>query len=152
MLQTAASVAEKRKRKNMKTLNHLLVAAVVAFTLNAAFAVESKNTALLHSPRYLEEHPELLRGQSSGQESKTVYQAKLTENVALANSPRFREAHPELRWATSSPEQSLSRNVSESERLSKLTENKALANSPRFLEEHPELLHVEPVYEIAPLK
>ncbi|HWC60234.1 MAG TPA: hypothetical protein VHC44_11120 [Verrucomicrobiae bacterium] len=137
----------------MKTLNHFLVAAVAAFTLNAAFTAEaSNNTALLHSPRYLEEHPELLRGQSVDRASTTIHHAKLTENIALANSPRFREAHPELRWATPLPDQSLTRNASESERLSKLTENKALANSPRFLEEHPELLHVEPAVEIAPLK
>ena len=136
----------------MKTLNHLLVAAATAFALNVALATEaSNNTALLHSPRYLEEHPELLRGQSSGRESKTVYQARLTENIALANSPRFREAHPELQ-VTPSPDQSLARNASDRDRLSKLTENKALANSPRFLEEHPRLSNVEPVYEIAPLK
>jgi len=135
----------------MKTLNYLLVAAAAGFALNVALATEaSNNTALLHSPRYLEEHPELLRGQSSGRESKTVYQAKLTENIALANSPRFREAHPELQ--VTPPDQSLAQNVSKRDRLSQLTENKALANSPRFLEEHPELLHVEPVYEIAPLK
>ena len=137
----------------MKTLNHLLVAAVAALTLNAAFAAEaSKNTALLHSPRYLETHPELLRGQTFGGASKTVYQAKTTENIALVNSPRFREAHPELRWATSSPDQSLARNASESERLRRLTENKALAASPRFLEAHPELLHGQHVFEVAPLK
>ena len=135
----------------MKTLNHLLVAAAAAFALNVALATEaSNNTALLHSPRYLEEHPELLRWQPSGRESNTVYQARLTENIALANSPRFREAHPELQ--VTPPDQSLAPNASERDRLSQLTENKALANSPRFLEEHPELLHVEPVYEIAPLK
>jgi hypothetical protein len=137
----------------MKNLNQLLVAATVAFALNVALATQaSNNTALLHSPRYLEEHPELLRGQPSGRESKTVYQAKATENIALANSPRFREEHPELRWSTPAPVESVARNVGESERLSKLTENRALANSPRFREEHPELLHIQPVYEIAPLK
>jgi len=136
----------------MKTLNYLLVAAVTTFTLNVALATEaSNNIALLHSPRYLEEHPQLLRGQSFGRESKAVYQAKLTENIALANSPRFREAHPELR-VTPLADQSVAQNVSGSDRLSKLTENRALATSPRFLEAHPELLYSKPVFEIAPLK
>ena len=119
----------------MKTLKHLLVAAVAAFTFNAAFAAEaSKNTALLTSPRYLEEHPELLRGQTFSGESKIASQAKLTGNIALANSPRFREAHPELRLSSSSAEQLPARQVSESERRGKLTANKALAASPRFRE------------------
>jgi predicted nicotinamide N-methyase len=137
----------------MKTLKHLLVAAVAAFTFNTAFAAEaSKNTALLTSPRYLEEHPELLRGQTFGGESKIASQARLTGNIALANSPRFREAHPELRLFTSSPTPSPSRSISETERLSKLTAHKALAASPRFREQHPEILRVQPVFQVAPLK
>lgn len=136
----------------MKTLNHLLVAAAAAFTLNVAPAIAApNNTALLHSPRYLEAHPELLREQPAGREFKTVYQAKLTENIALANSPRFRETHPELR-VTPSADQSVAQNVSERERLSKVRENRALVRSPRFLELHPELLRGAPVFEIAPLR
>ena len=141
-----------KEHEIMKTLNHLLLAAAAAFTLNVAPATAApNNTALLHSPRYLEAHPELLRGQPSGGESKTVYQARLTENIALANSPRFREAHPELR-VTPSADQSLAQNVSASDRLSKLTQNRAFAASPRFVELHPELSRSTPVYQIAPLK
>ena len=133
-------------------MNHLLLAVAAAFTLNVAPATAAPlNTALLHSPRYLEAHPELLRSQTAGPKSKTVYQATLTENIALANSPRFREAHPELR-VTPSADQSLAQNTSARDRLSKLMQNKAFAASPRFVELHPELLRREPVYQIAPLK
>jgi hypothetical protein len=147
----------------MKTLNSLLVAAASAVALGATFCAQageggvsstlSRNAAVLASPRYLEEHPELLRGRSFDWESPSIKaerQAKLTENIALANSPRFREEHPDLRWSGSSPENR--QVISETDRLNKLTENAALANSPRFREEHPELLHVEPMIEIAPLK
>jgi hypothetical protein len=146
----------------MKTLKQLLTTVTFLLAANMLFAAEtdktaipsksSKNTALLASPRYLENHPELLRGQSSVGEAKTANKAKPTENIALANSPRFREAHPELRWTTSSADQMLAQNTSQSERLSQLTQNKALAASPRFLEQHPELLHSKPVFEMAPFK
>lgn len=141
-----------KENKRMKTLNHLLITAVAAFWVNAAFATTAPNTALLHSPRYVEAHPELLRGQTSGGESKKIYQSRLTENIALANSPRFREAHPELRREVSSQNQSLAVNASETERLNKLTENRALAASPRFVEQHPELRSGQRVFEVAPLK
>ena len=68
-----------------------------------AVAQSSRNAVLLASPRYLEEHPEVLRTKSSGGESPVLLTdrpAKLTENIALTNSPRFREAHPDLRWPT----------------------------------------------------
>jgi hypothetical protein len=137
----------------MKKLKHLLVAAVAAFAFNAAFAAEaSKNTALLTSPRYLEEHPELLRGRTFGGESKIASQVNLAGNIALANSPRFREAHPELRWAASSVPQSGTPSISESERWARLTANKALAASPRFREAHPEVSREQPAFQVAPLK
>jgi hypothetical protein len=145
----------------MKTLNRLLLAAA-ALAVSGTLATQagepaqiSKNAAWLASPRYLEAHPELLRGQPSVVESpalKTSHLAKLTENTALVNSPRFREAHPELRWIPTSADQIVAQDTSRGDRLSKLTQNKALATSPRFLEQHPELLHSAPVYEIAPLK
>ena len=148
----------------MKRLNHLVLTASAA-ALGMALAAQAgeplaivkspENTALLASPRYLEEHSELLRVPSSREKPSTLQTdrlARLTENTALANSPRFQEDHPELRWAMSSGQQSIAQNVNERDRLSKLTENKALAASPRFLEEHPELLRSEPVFEIAPLK
>jgi hypothetical protein len=146
----------------MKTLNSLLAVAT-AVTLTTSFSAQagepgspsklSRNVAVLASPRYLEEHPELLRAQPSGLESAAINAdrlANLTENAALANSPRFREEHPELRWSGSAPEYQQA--FSETDRLWKLTENAALANSPRFREEHPELLHAESAVEIAPLK
>ncbi len=120
-----------------------------------SIASSTKNTALLASPRYLEEHPELLRTPLSREKASTLQPdrlATLTENTALARSPRFREEHPELRWTMPSAEQSSAQNVVVSDRLDKLTENKALAASPRFKEEHPELLRSEALFEIAPLK
>jgi hypothetical protein len=147
----------------MKTFKHIILVAAAALTVNivpatqagepSALAESSKNTALLHSPRYREEHPEVLRTGSAFVEStehKTKRLAELTENSALANSPRFREEHPELRWVASPAEPRQA--INEVERLRKLTENTALANSPRFREEHPELLRGEPEFEIAPLK
>src|SRR6267378_1178590 len=110
----------------------------------------SQNRALLRSPRYLEEHPELLRSRA-GTESRVFEPerpAKPTANIALANSPRYREEHPELRWAKLPAKPAVSAN----EGLAKLMENKALAASPRFREEHPGLLRGEPALEIAPLK
>lgn len=144
----------------MKIPNHLLVAAAAALTVNVALAAQAgepdsiasstKNTALLASPRYLEEHPELLRTAAKSEPSPVRKADRLTRNSALANSPRFREEHPGPLWAKSSAEQGTT--VSERDRLVKLTENKALANSPRFREEHPELLRGGPEFEIAPLK
>ena len=149
----------------MKILNHLSVAAAVALTVNSALTTQAggphtlakltTNKALLHSPRYLEEHPELLRpAESEQRERSTMHKrdsaAKLSANTALAHSPRFREEHPELLWATSPAQQRMAQ--SETDRLTKLTENKALTNSPRFREEHPELLRSGPEFEIAPLK
>ena len=149
----------------MKMLNHLSVAAAVSLTVNVALIAQAgephdlakltTNKALLHSPRYLEEHPELLRPAEREQSEQSAmhkrdWLAKLNANTAQAHSPRFREEHPQLMWATSSAEEQTA--VKERDRLDKLTENKALANSPRFREEHPELSRGEPEFEIAPLK
>jgi len=153
-----------RKSKAMKTLNGLLMTGAALITVNLAIATQagepstlpkSLNKALLASPRYLEEHPELLRGQQAAGESPALnpgHLATVTENNALAHSPRFREEHPELRWAMPSAQESVAQNGRDGDRLSKLLENKALAASPRFREEHPELLRREPLFEIAPLK
>ena len=141
----------------MKSLNYLLIAAAVATMANVAPATQAgerhpwakltPNKAILHSPRYLEEHPELLRATQDEQSSarKTHSLANLNRNSALANSPRFREEHPELLWTNPSPGRTT---ASEQE----LTENKALVNSPRFREQRPELLRGGPAVEIAPLK
>ena len=149
----------------MKRLNHLVLTVASAAALGMALPLQAReslagvktpqDTARLSSPRYLEEHPELLRMPSSGAEPSVLPRdrlAKLTENTALANSPRFQEEHPELRWVLPPGQQFIPATVSQRERLEKLTENTALANSPRFLEAHPELLRREPWFEVAPLK
>jgi hypothetical protein len=144
----------------MKKWNHFMLFAAVT-TMGVSLSAQTcqlpasvqltANAALLASPRYREEHPELLRAWTSDQETP-AYQAqrlvKLTENAALANSPRFLEEHPELLRAAL-PEQDTQAS-SKGDRLRKLTENKALAASPRFREKHPELLRIESVSEAAP--
>jgi len=85
----------------MKKLNHLLLTMACGFGVALSAQgreVSPNNTALLASPRYLEEHPELLRIPSSQEPSALQRDrlARLTENTALANSPRFLEEHPEL--------------------------------------------------------
>ncbi len=119
----------------------------------SATAEPTDNAALLSSPRYLEDHPELLRPPPSREENpalKAQRLAVLTENSALANNPRFLEDHPVLLRAAYSTDQSQS--VSQADRVRKLTENKALADSPRFQELHPQLLRAQPLFEIAPVK
>src|SRR6266446_4754251 len=115
-----------KMNKAMKTLNYLVLtvgsAAALAMALPAhageslAVGKTPKHTALLSSPRYLEEHPELLCMPFSDKEPAALQKdrlAALTENSALANSPRFLEAHPELRWAAPSEQQSNAQTVSE---------------------------------------
>jgi hypothetical protein len=146
----------------MKGLSHLILT-IAAAAFGAALLAQAdeppaiektpKNAALLASPRYLEEHPEVLRGGTAGGPStalKTDRPAKLTRNASLVNSPRFREEHPELVWVAPPAEKRQA--ISESNRLQELTKNKALAASPRFREEHPGLSRGGPVFEIAPLK
>lgn len=150
----------------MKTRN-LIVAAVAVATLNVTTSVQageplrssgSRNVALLNSPRFLEEHPELLRAAPSAKGTRAMDHrkaerlAKLTANSALASSPRFREEHPELRWATPAVMEFITRAVDESDRLANLKANRAVAKSPRFLEEHPELSRGTVEFEIAPVK
>jgi hypothetical protein len=137
----------------------IVVAATVGGSLSAqtckpsASPVLTDNAALLSSPRYQEEHPELLRGQPSSEETPALRAkqlAALSENVALANSPRFREIHPELLLPAASAERLEA--FSKADRGGKLTENRALAASPRYREEHPELSRGQNVFEIAPVK
>lgn len=146
----------------MKKWNQLMLiiaTATVGASLSAqtckpsASAGLTDNAALLSSPRYREDHPELLRCPPPREETAALEAqrlAALTENNALDNNPRYQEKHPELLRPGFAAEQLQS--GSQADRLKKLTENKALAASPRFLEEHPELLHAQPVFEIAPVK
>jgi hypothetical protein len=143
----------------MKKWNHLMLiaaAASIGVSLSAETCKPSANSqltdnvALLSSPRYREDHPELLRSVASGNDTsarKAQRLAALTKNVALANSPRFREEHPELLWAAISEEHAQA--ASDADRSRKLTENAALEDSPRFRETHPELSLVQSVPEIA---
>src|SRR5882762_11926230 len=99
----------------MKKQNLIVVAAITAMSLNLGTPVRageplrssgSRNVALLNSPRFLEEHPELLRASPSANGTRAMGERKaerlagLTANGALASSPRFREEHPELRWTS----------------------------------------------------
>ena len=136
----------------MKTTNRiLLVAAAAAFTLNASVSgAESAsparvptNQALAASPRYLEEHPELLRIPQPVEESEAraararKQLAQLAENRALANSPRFLEEHPELLRTPPSAEAAYAKAARIRKQLAKLMENRAWAASPRVREEFP---------------
>jgi hypothetical protein len=134
----------------MKRFNRRLLAIAVATTFGVALSVQAgnppatdaptRNAALRASPRYLEEHPELLSGRLTAAQTQTLHArppATVTHNAALANTPRYLEDHPGLRTGMASTPRV--HRVTESERLDKLTKNKALAASPRFREEHPEL-------------
>jgi hypothetical protein len=133
----------------MKKWNHLMLMVAVATLVVSLSAQTCKaststqltdNGALLSSPRYREDYPELLRGGASGEETpahQAQHLAVLTKNAALAHSPRFLEEHPELLRAASSQEQQPA--VSKADQPRKLTENKAIAASPRYRETHSEL-------------
>ncbi len=139
----------------MKMTNRifLVVAAAAAFTLNAdagssaavCCASVPTNHGLAASPRYLEEHPELLRVPQSVQESEAKAArvrkelAQLTENRALATSPRFVEEHPELLRVSPSAEEAQASAARIQKQLAKLMENRAWAGSPRAREEFPAL-------------
>jgi hypothetical protein len=146
----------------MKKWNHLMLIVAVA-TVGVSLPAQASNpsasgrltdnAALLSSPRYLEDHPELLRGWPNGRDISVVKAQQfpaLTDNIALAGSPRYEEKHPELLRSLSPAEQHQA--DSEATRMRKLTENSALAATPRFREVHPELLRAQPVFEIAPVK
>jgi len=122
----------------------VVAAATFGLSLTAQTCEASANTqltdnaALLSSPRYREDHPELLRGGPSGEPSPAPQAqrlAVLTRNAALASSPLFREEHPEFLRAASSQEQA--QVVRQTDQPRKLTVNKALEASPRYRETHP---------------
>jgi hypothetical protein len=132
----------------MKKWNQLMltVAAIsVSLSLSAqthgqfCVSASAENIALLASPRYREEHPEVVRlGPSCVESAEQVAPqlAVITMNTALANSPRFKEEHPELlRTGTASVDSS----ALEAKHLVELLKNAALVRSPRFKEVHAEL-------------
>jgi hypothetical protein len=140
----------------MKTKHQILLVAttVAAFALNACVSSPHPgdaarapiNQALTASPRYREDHPELLRMPDTGEKSEArwtrsrEYIAKLAENRALASSPRFLEDYQELLRTPETIDESEAKWARSREHLAKLAENRALATSPRFLEVHRELL------------
>jgi hypothetical protein len=115
------------------------------------------NYAVFASPRFLEEHPELLRVAPStefpsGKTGRVEEMVNLNQKATLATSPRFIEEHPELQRIPPSPEKATARARRERERLNELMQNTALAVSPRFLEEHSELAGKTLRFEVTPLK
>jgi len=102
-----------------------------------------KNRAVSASPRFLEEHPELLRVPPSVEETSAraarirEQMAKLTKNRALATSPRFLEEHPELLRPQPSVKETKAKDARIRAQMAKLMENRALVASPRFREEFP---------------
>lgn len=136
----------------MKTkinLSVLTVAAALSMSVTAGFAQRFdnvgslKNRALAASPRFLEQHPELLRPQPSVEETEAKdarireQLAKLMENRALATSPRFLEQHPELLRSQPSAEEAAAKDARIRAQMAKLMENRALVASPRFREQFP---------------
>src|SRR6478672_11770252 len=88
---------------NLKT--SILLAATTAFFGSFAQPVAGSepspsHSALLSSPRYLEEHPELLRVAAPHaivtSKSTTPLMTAVPQNRALTSSPRYREEHPEI--------------------------------------------------------
>ena len=127
----------------MKTRLHSILTTAVtalAFTINLhAMAQVPTNSALAHSPRFIEENPELARsaarpsaihGSNPGPLTST-----LTSNRAWAASPRYIEEHPELARVGVAGRPVRNNN----EVPAAVLRNKALAASPRVREEYPSL-------------
>jgi hypothetical protein len=138
----------------MKKWNHLmLIVMVTTFGVSlsaqtcksSASAQLTDNAALLSSPRYREDHPELQRiptfakeAQAKEDQIKTQV-AKLMENRAWADSPRTREEFPELQTVPLSSQAAQAKADQLKRQTAKLLENRAWADSPRTREEFPEL-------------
>jgi hypothetical protein len=157
----------------MKTTKFLLLSATAAVTLAATqnllaadgssqLARIMQNSALVHSPRMIEQFPELARvsvvstTDSSKHDTKATQLAEIVKNPAFANSPRVRELYPELAFYGQTPSASSSKSDASTTELARVMQNQALANSPRMKEQFPELKArnngFEKSIEIAPLK
>lgn len=137
----------------MQSTKQMLFAAAVAAvcTLNAGVrgaepvrpTPAATNKALAASPRYLEEHPELLRAPPSAQEAHAKAArtrrrlAKLIETRAVANGPRFLEENPELLRPPISAEEAQAKFTRIARQQARLEENRAWTASPRVREEFP---------------
>lgn len=116
-------------------------AAALAVSLNLhAGSPGSANRALAHSPRYIEEHPELIRGTARSSALHEVKPesvgTKLTTNRALAASPRYLEEFPGLARVDVASRPGRDANDVPSEVL----QNKAFVASPRVQEQFPSLM------------
>ena len=142
-------------RESMKTNDYLSLLALVVtawFLMSSTGIAQSvdvvaqpKNRAIANSPRFLEEHPALLRTPLSAEalraraQRRTEHLAKLTRNRALAASPRFLEEHPELLRKPPTLVEIQGQAERMSQRLHELRKNTAVAASPRVIEEFPAL-------------
>ena len=157
----------------MKTAKILLLGVTAAVALtgtqnllaadnSSQLARIMQNRALVHSPRMIEQFPELARvsvastTDSSKPDTKATQLAEIIKNPAFANSPRVRELYPELAFYGQTPSASSSKSDASTTELARVMQNQALANSPRMKEQFPELKGrnngFEKSIEIAPLK
>lgn len=160
----------------MKTTKILLLSATAAVTLAASqnlvaadgssqLAAIKQNTALVHSPRMIEQFPELARDNrvsttdASKPDTRGTQLAAIGQNRAFANSPRVREQYPELAFYGQTMSASFPNLVASRTELARVMQNQALANNPRMKEQFPELKGSNAGFdpnlksvEIAPLK
>ncbi len=114
----------------------------------ADFGRSQTNPLTTASPRYLEDHPELLRGSPSPEETTArleryrTYLTKLMENSAIAHSPRILEEYPELQRVPKSGDAFQTAAIRRAKQMAKLLKNQAWANSPRVREEFPGYLRM----------
>ena len=111
----------------------------------ADFGRNQTNPLTMTSPRYLEDHPELLRVSPSPKEAAArleqyrTYLTELMANLAFSHSPRILEEYPELQRVSISAEASQTAVIRREKRMATLLKNQAWVNSPRAREEFPDL-------------
>src|SRR5258708_302736 len=104
-----------------------------------------QNRALVHSPRMVEQFPELAwvglasTANTSRPDTRASQLAKISQNLALANSPRMLEQFPELAVSRQTSAASSVKPAASANELVQVMKNQSLANSPRMKERFPEL-------------
>lgn len=156
----------------MKTTKILLLGVTAAIALTATqnllaadnssqLASIMQNRALVHSPRMIEQFPELAHAAwgpatTAKLDSRPEKLADIAKNGAFANSPRTRELYPELAFSGQTPTANSSTPAASTSELARVMKNQSLTNSPRMKERFPELARmnneVEQAVAIAPLK
>lgn len=156
----------------MKTTEILLLGVAISVTLvatqnlwaadsNSQLAEIMQNSALVHSPKIIEQFPDLARinwGATAASKPNTgVSQlAEVEKNQALANNPRMKELFPQLERSGQTPAVSLPKQADSSSELTEVLKNQAFANSPRMKELFPELKlrdsTTQETVEVAPFK